>query len=80
VGLPTEEHPYVGSPHPCARASWHLLLPGDTLFVWVQIPASAMRQAVSKPRFSIEADETCPHAEPCKRAPIFVSEERASER
>lgn len=77
VDQPTKEYPSVGSPHPCAAAVGHLVLPGETHFVKVRVALPKEAEPRGAVRFRITAEETCADREPCKHTPIIASEEKA---
>jgi len=71
---PSTEYPSVGSPHPCASTIGHLVLPGETHFVMVQVERPRNVANRGAPRFWITAEETCVDEKPCSHSPIVASE------
>lgn len=80
VDQPTNEYPSVGSPHPCAAAVGHLVLPGETHFVKIRVALPKEAEPRGGIHFRITAEETCADADPCRHTPIIVSEGEADAR
>jgi hypothetical protein len=65
VDQPSAEYPEVLSPHPCAPTERHLVLPGETHFVVISIPAAAFATP-SGVRVYVVAEATCDRDGPCR--------------
>jgi hypothetical protein len=77
VDQPTREYPGVRGVGPCAPTLGHLVLPGETHFVTVQVMLPADADLKRGVRFRITAEETCAVQVPCQHAQIMVSEKKA---
>lgn len=74
VDQPTIEYPSVGSPHHCAATIGHLVLPGETHFVKVQVSLPGDAKIRGAVRFRVTAEETCTEGDSCEHGPILASE------
>lgn len=63
VSEPSREYPTSGSFHSCGVSGGHLVLPGETYFVKVEV--SQPQGARAPVRFSVKAEEACAYEGMC---------------
>jgi hypothetical protein len=73
IGNSAQHFPSIGSPHPCAPEDAHLVLPGETHFVFDEIVIPSDADPAQPIRFHATAEQACVDAVPCHHIPILVS-------
>jgi hypothetical protein len=71
----SSEYPDIGPRVPCAGASTHLVLPGETYFVLIRVSLPLDAVAAKPVLFRVIAEEACAAPVPCSAQAIYLAQE-----